>query len=202
MDIPQKGSIKMTLSINGKTDKIAPIPTIPASNLRPGIYTNGDLYATKETCNFAGREDSSNTVSTTITAEIDDSAMIPEGDLPDRVKGLSWSATLINFIKGMIGPGCLSLPLAFKQAGLWTGFILVFAFGFLNNHCNLQLVHCSQHLSKRKGHSKLDYGGVAYEACAHSFKCLRPYKHWAKAIANSTILAFQLGICSVIYVFV
>ncbi|KAI1705119.1 transmembrane amino acid transporter protein domain-containing protein [Ditylenchus destructor] len=50
---------------------------------------------------------------------------------------------------GMIGPGCLSLPLAFKQAGLWTAFGLVFAFGFLNNHCMLHLVHCSQHLSKR-----------------------------------------------------
>ncbi|KAI1705117.1 transmembrane amino acid transporter protein domain-containing protein [Ditylenchus destructor] len=201
MDIPQNGSIMIKLPMNGMTDKVAPIPPIPASNLRPGIYTNGDLYATKETCNFAGREDRSNTVSTTITAETDDSTVIAEGDLPDREKGLSWSATLMNFMKGMIGPGCLSLPLAFKQAGLWTAFGLVFAFGFLNNHCMLQLVHCSQHLSKRKGHSKLDYGGVAYEACAHSFKFLRPYKNLAKAIVNTAILGLQLGICSVFYVF-
>ncbi|KAI1712336.1 transmembrane amino acid transporter protein [Ditylenchus destructor] len=171
------------------------------TNSHNSRYTNGDLYATKETCNFAGREDRSNTVSATITTETDDSTGIDEGDLPDREKGLSWSATLMNFMKGMIGVGFLSLPLAFKQAGLWTGFVLVFAFGFLNNHSMLQLVHCSQHLSKRKGHSKLDYGGVAYEACAHSFKFLRPYKNLAKAIVNTAILGLQLGICSVFYVF-
>uniref|UniRef100_A0A914CNQ9 Amino acid transporter transmembrane domain-containing protein n=1 Tax=Acrobeloides nanus TaxID=290746 RepID=A0A914CNQ9_9BILA len=40
-----------------------------------------------------------------------------------RPKGLSATATLINFLKGMIGPGCLALPLALKQAGLWVRFM-------------------------------------------------------------------------------
>lgn len=31
----------------------------------------------------------------------------------------SANMTLINFIKGMLGPGCLSLPIAFKLGGLW-----------------------------------------------------------------------------------
>jgi hypothetical protein len=45
-------------------------------------------------------------------------------DFPkERENGLSYWEILVNFLKGMIGPGCLSLPLAFKQAGLWVGEI-------------------------------------------------------------------------------
>uniref|UniRef100_A0A914ZA79 Amino acid transporter transmembrane domain-containing protein n=1 Tax=Panagrolaimus superbus TaxID=310955 RepID=A0A914ZA79_9BILA len=102
----------------------------------------------------------------------------------------------------MIGPGCLSLPVAFKQSGLWCGFSLVFIFGFLNNYCMLQLVHCSQYLSRKKGDAHLDYGNVAYEACENSFKWLRPYKYVVRIIVNTTIIALQIGICSVFYVFV
>lgn len=57
---------------------------------------------------------------------------------------------------------------------------LVVVFGFLNNYCMLQLVHCSQKLSRRKGDAHMDYGTVAYEACANSFQCLQKYKHLAR----------------------
>ncbi|KAI1713627.1 transmembrane amino acid transporter protein [Ditylenchus destructor] len=201
MDIRQNGSTMTKFPLDGKTDKITPISEIPASNLRIGIYVNGDLYPTKEGSELACSEYCPSAVSTRIAAERESSTVTPEGYLPDREKGLTWAATLINFVKGMIGPGCLSLPLAFKQAGLWTAFALVFLFGFLNNYCMLQLVHCSQHLSKKHGYAKLDYGGVAFETCADSFKCLRRYKHWAKGIVNTAILGLQLGVCSVFYVF-
>ncbi|KAK6017118.1 hypothetical protein OSTOST_17395 [Ostertagia ostertagi] len=56
---------------------------------------------------------------------------------------------LINFLKGMIGPGCFSLPLAFRQAGLWTGFALVFFIGLLTCICMAKIVRCSQFLSSR-----------------------------------------------------
>lgn len=41
----------------------------------------------------------------------------------------SAKATLVNFLKGMIGPGCLSLPLAFRQAGLWVSFVVCLCVG-------------------------------------------------------------------------
>ena len=88
--------------------------------------------------------------------------------------------TFLNFIKGMIGPGCLSLPLALKEAGLWTGLFLIIFYGFLNNYCMLQLVHCSQYLSRKKGDISLDYGSVALEACSNSFRWIRPHKKLAK----------------------
>ncbi|KAK6054951.1 hypothetical protein COOONC_07544 [Cooperia oncophora] len=56
---------------------------------------------------------------------------------------------LINFLKGMIGPGCFSLPLAFRQAGLWTGFALVFFIGLLTCICMAKIVRCSQFLTSR-----------------------------------------------------
>uniref|UniRef100_A0A1I7SGQ3 Aa_trans domain-containing protein n=1 Tax=Bursaphelenchus xylophilus TaxID=6326 RepID=A0A1I7SGQ3_BURXY len=118
-----------------------------------------------------------------------------------RAGGLSAKSTLINFVKGMIGPGCLSLPIAFHQAGLWTALILIFAFGFLNNYCMLQLVECSQKLSKKRG-KVLDYGGVSYHACSHSFPFIRPYNNVFRNITNGVIILLQLGICSVFYVFV
>lgn len=81
------------------------------------------------------------------------------------------------------------------------GLFLIVFYGILNNYCMLQLVHCSQHLSRRKGDVSLDYGSVAYEACASSFKWLRPHKSTAKFIVNFAIIALQIGICSVSCVF-
>ncbi|VDL84167.1 unnamed protein product [Nippostrongylus brasiliensis] len=56
---------------------------------------------------------------------------------------------LINFLKGLIGPGCMSLPMAFRQSGLWTGFALVFFIGVLTCLCMLKIVRCSQVLTSR-----------------------------------------------------
>ena len=92
--------------------------------------------------------------------------------------------TLINFLKGMIGPGCLALPSAFKQAGLWTGFVMVFCFGLLNKFCMLQLVHSSQYLSRKKGDANLDFGSVAYEAFDNSFESVKKFKNVAKWVSD------------------
>ncbi|KAL3093350.1 hypothetical protein niasHS_005864 [Heterodera schachtii] len=119
----------------------------------------------------------------------------------ERKNGLSYAEILINFLKGMIGPGCLSLPLAFRQAGLWTGLALVVVLGFLNWHCMHKLVKCSQRLSKEKGNSFLSYGSVTYETFSNSFSVLRPFNRTAKIVVNSSIIALQIGICSVFYVF-
>ena len=53
-------------------------------------------------------------------------------------------------MKGMIGSGILTLPIVFQQAGLWTGFILVFLFGFLNTLTMTLLVRSAHHLARQK----------------------------------------------------
>uniref|UniRef100_A0AC35EVQ3 Amino acid transporter transmembrane domain-containing protein n=2 Tax=Panagrolaimus sp. PS1159 TaxID=55785 RepID=A0AC35EVQ3_9BILA len=172
-----------------------PNPDMPVSTISGDIEKH---WRPSDTTSEAATS-SSSTISTSTSESSDDEISLPS---ITRKKGLSFIMTLLNFLKGMIGPGCLSLPVAFKQSGLWCGFSLVFIFGFLNNYCMLQLVHCSQYLSRKKGDAHLDYGNVAYEACENSFKWLRPYKHIVRIIVNTTIIALQVGICSVFYVFV
>ncbi|KAE9547385.1 hypothetical protein FO519_009405 [Halicephalobus sp. NKZ332] len=119
-----------------------------------------------------------------------------------RKEGISAKMTFLNFLKGMIGTGCLSLPLALKKGGLWAGLFLIVVCGFLNNYCTLQLVHCSQYLSRKKGNAYLDYGPVASEACSGSFMWVRPYKNIARITVDVAVIVFQIGICIVLYIFV
>uniref|UniRef100_A0AC34FIJ3 Amino acid transporter transmembrane domain-containing protein n=1 Tax=Panagrolaimus sp. ES5 TaxID=591445 RepID=A0AC34FIJ3_9BILA len=105
-------------------------------------------------------------------------------------------------MKGNIGPGCLSLPAAFKQAGVWMGFGLVFVFGILTKLSMQQLVECSQYLSRKKDDIPLDYGDLMLEACDNSFEWIKKYKYFAKFTVNATIVALQIGICGVYFVFI
>lgn len=118
----------------------------------------------------------------------------------------SANLTLVNFVKGMIGSGILTLPIVFRQAGLWTAFLLVFIFAFLNALTMALLVRCAHHLGlnnadsnkrreKRQGtqiiREPLSYGEVMEAALAGSFTWARP---WARTAKYSTNLFFFLGI--------
>ncbi|KAI6174660.1 Aa-trans domain-containing protein [Aphelenchoides bicaudatus] len=177
------------------TDKVAPIPDKLHVQIDPAPETTSPP-STKDykSCSVSS-------LGSIETSAVSSSSVETTTDVNYRPNGLSAFATLINFLKGMIGPGCLSLPLALKQAGLWTALVLIFIFGFLNNYCMLQLVRSSQKLSRNKG-QVLDYGGVAYEACANSFKSLRKYRNVFKFLANTVIIFLQIGICAVYYVFI
>lgn len=118
-----------------------------------------------------------------------------------REQGLSYLATLLNFLKSLVGAGFLSLPLAFKNAGLWATLMLIVLFAFLNCICMMQLVKSAQHHYKQLGIYFLNYGDMASQTCASSFAWIRPYASWAKGIVNVTILFLQFGFCSTYYLF-
>ncbi|CAJ0932651.1 unnamed protein product, partial [Mesorhabditis belari] len=109
--------------------------------------------------------------------------------------------TLINFLRGMIGPGCFSVPLALKYAGLWTGFSLIFIIGLITTINMSKLVRCSQYLCALTNTGALNYGNMTEEAFRQSFPILRKH-HWvAKAFVNISLFILQLGVCSVAYIF-
>ncbi|KJH48916.1 hypothetical protein DICVIV_04945 [Dictyocaulus viviparus] len=120
-----------------------------------------------------------------------------------RRKGISAHLTLINLLKGMIGPGCFSLPLAFRQSGLWAGFVLVFIIGFLTCISMLKIVRCSQFLTSRNPDVKsLDYAETADESFKQSFKQLRSYGCIFRRFVNLCLSSLVLGVCTIYYIFV
>ncbi|CAI5437717.1 unnamed protein product [Caenorhabditis angaria] len=118
-----------------------------------------------------------------------------------RTHGISATSGLINFICGMIGPGCFSLAVSFKQAGLWAGFALVFIIGFLSLYSMHKIVCCSQYLAKINGDQSLDYGDMAEAALSNSYKWVQKHAKLAKIIVNTCLLAFQIGVITVFMVF-
>ncbi|XGW22645.1 hypothetical protein V3C99_005117 [Haemonchus contortus] len=99
-----------------------------------------------------------------------------------RRNGVSGRSILINFICGMMGPGCFSVALSFKQAGLWAGLALVFLIGVLSLISMYKLILCSQHLGKL-------------------YVWIRPYERQARWVVDACLIAFQLGVLSVSFVF-
>ncbi|KAL7072934.1 hypothetical protein ACQ4LE_007785 [Meloidogyne hapla] len=152
--------------------------------------------------------------------------------LGSRKDGLSSHLTLINFMKGMIGSGILTLPIVFKQAGLWTGFFLVFIFGFLNTLTMGLLVKSAHYLSKRKSFNEnqkeenlnneiengekilknkkylndnepMNYGQVMEAALIESgFEWSQKWAKPAKFFVNGTIILLLMGIGCIKYDFI
>ncbi|CAI2316862.1 unnamed protein product [Caenorhabditis sp. 36 PRJEB53466] len=118
-----------------------------------------------------------------------------------RKNGISATSGLINFICGMIGPGCFSLAVSFKEAGLWAGLALVFIVGFLSLYSMHKIVNCSQFLAKTNGDQSLDYGEMAEAAMLNSYDWARRHAKMTKIIVNACLLAFQLGVITVFMVF-
>ena len=126
-----------------------------------------------------------------------------------------WAA-LTNFIRTLLGVGCLALPVAAKQAGWLVAVIMIIVFGFLNAHCMLLLVHAGQYLSRKKGEGRLELGQVAFDSCFNTFDFFKKYGAVFKYVVfnnnnnnityrllvNTCLVGFQIGITSVYYVFV
>ncbi|RCN33580.1 hypothetical protein ANCCAN_20590 [Ancylostoma caninum] len=99
----------------------------------------------------------------------------------DYKKKISTTFSLVNMIRGMIGPGCFAMPMSFKQAGLWGAMCLDFLLGALSTVCMIKLVISAQYLVKLNKCAPLDYGNMAGAAFASSdFKFLRKLEHVAR----------------------
>ncbi|RCN38426.1 transmembrane amino acid transporter protein [Ancylostoma caninum] len=121
----------------------------------------------------------------------------------DYKKKISTTFSLVNMIRGMIGPGCFAMPMSFKQAGLWGAMCLDFLLGALSTVCMIKLVISAQYLVKLNKCAPLDYGNMAGAAFASSdFKFLRKLEHVARWFVNCCLIFLQFGIASIYYIFV
>uniref|UniRef100_A0AC35TGA6 Aa_trans domain-containing protein n=1 Tax=Rhabditophanes sp. KR3021 TaxID=114890 RepID=A0AC35TGA6_9BILA len=120
----------------------------------------------------------------------------------ETIQKISKHKTLINFIKGLIGPGCLSLPVAFKQAGLWTGFTMLIVAGLVNLYCMLQLAKCSRYFRSKLKITSTNYGSLALYATQQYLPTNTFLPKLFETIVNICLILLQIGICSIYLVFV
>ena len=103
--------------------------------------------------------------------------------------------TLTNVVKAAIGIGMLSLPYAFRQAGLVVGTVGCLLSGILTTYCMLQVVVAHNIVAKGRF---LNYSEVAQEAFRLSkFPWVRKCSKVAGVITNVMIVITQLGLCTV-----
>lgn len=112
--------------------------------------------------------------------------------------------TLMNLLKGNIGPGILALPIAFKYAGLWAGAVGLFMLGYISLHCQHMLMTCSNILKERpiSMGERLGYAGVVENCLATGPIFFRKFQNAGRVMINVFLIVTQLGFCCVYIVFV
>uniref|UniRef100_A0A914WXT1 Amino acid transporter transmembrane domain-containing protein n=1 Tax=Plectus sambesii TaxID=2011161 RepID=A0A914WXT1_9BILA len=122
----------------------------------------------------------------------------------NRVKtphSLSPEKALIHLMKGMMGTGLLSLPLAFKHAGLWAGFVLLIIICSISLLCMRQVVLAANYICSRTGRESIDYANAMRSAVELGPSWLSSHGYTAKQAVNAIMFINQLGICCVYFVF-
>ncbi|XP_034255640.1 proton-coupled amino acid transporter-like protein pathetic isoform X2 [Thrips palmi] len=110
--------------------------------------------------------------------------------------------TLIHLLKGSLGTGILSMPLAFKNAGLFFGLFATFGIGFICTYCVHILVKCAHELCRRTRVPSLDFADVAETAFSCGPGPVQKFSRLARALINTFLVIDLLGCCCVYLVFV
>lgn len=116
---------------------------------------------------------------------------------------ISSHKALLTLAKGFVGTGCLSLPFAWKQGGLWVSFVLQVVISALNWYSNHILAKSAQYLAAKSARPSLDYGHFAKKVFDFSgSEFLKRHSRKSMYVVNVTVLLYQLGCSSVPIVFV
>lgn len=110
--------------------------------------------------------------------------------------------TMMHILKANIGTGVLAMPNAFKNVGLWLGFILIPLIGAVCIHCMNILIESHNCLCDRFNFESLDYDQVAALSLACGPKPLRPMARRAQTVVTIFLLLTQMGFCCVYVMFV
>ncbi|KAJ3662236.1 hypothetical protein Zmor_006592 [Zophobas morio] len=110
--------------------------------------------------------------------------------------------TLLHLLKGSLGTGILSMPLAFYHAGYLVGIICTIVIGAICTYCIHMIIQAEYELCKRKKLPSLTYPATAELALLEGpsfFKKLAPF---AVHIINVFLLIYQMGAGCVYTVFI
>lgn len=110
--------------------------------------------------------------------------------------------TMMHILKANIGTGVLAMPNAFKNVGLWLGFILVPIIGAICIHCMNILIDSHNYLCDRFNYESLDYDQVAALGLACGPKFARRLAKKAHIVVTTFLIFTQVGFCCVYIMFV
>ncbi|XP_031629047.1 proton-coupled amino acid transporter-like protein pathetic [Contarinia nasturtii] len=112
------------------------------------------------------------------------------------------SETLFHLLKGSLGSGILSMPLAFSNSGLWFGLISTIIVGSICTYCVHILVKCSYILCRRAQLPSLSFAEIVELAFSSGPKPCRKWSSFARFLVNTFLVLDLLGCCVVYTSFV
>ncbi|BFZ14998.1 hypothetical protein BsWGS_18037 [Bradybaena similaris] len=164
----------------------------PISESQPINPGDGDSVANWSTdVTGGGKDDAADSYHVEISAHGDTSAT-----------SINNMQTLMHIFKGNLGTGILSLPVAVKNAGLWTGLAGILCVGGIAVHCMHMLIGCNQILCKRTGREVLDYAGVMQMCLKTGPPYLQGFSSYVRPFVDALLIFTQLGACCVYIVFI
>lgn len=115
----------------------------------------------------------------------------------------SFSA-LMNLVKGNVGTGMLAMPIAFKYAGLWTGFFLLFFMSVISTYLIHVLLRTTEAVIQRNelDRSTIDYAEAIFNIIKYGPLRLRKYKGKIKHTVNVFLIISQFGFCCIYVLFI
>ncbi|KAI6239697.1 Aa-trans domain-containing protein [Aphelenchoides fujianensis] len=114
---------------------------------------------------------------------------------------LSTGQATMHLIKAMLGTGVLTLPLAFKHAGLYVGLLLLVVIAAVNLYCMRMVVAAADFVRAKTGQRTIDYANIMRGAVESGPPWIRRHGYFFKQLVNVNIFLGQLGCCSIYFVF-
>ncbi|KAK6101228.1 Transmembrane amino acid transporter family protein [Brugia pahangi] len=114
---------------------------------------------------------------------------------------LSPEQAFAHMVKAMLGTGLLSLPLAFKHAGLWLGLVLMVILCAICLYCMRLVVYAAHYICRRNGRDVIDYANVMRSAVESGPTWISIHGYFFKQLLNINMFCAQLGFCCVYFVF-
>ncbi|XP_017764888.1 PREDICTED: proton-coupled amino acid transporter-like protein pathetic [Eufriesea mexicana] len=110
--------------------------------------------------------------------------------------------TLTHLLKASLGTGILSMPIAFKNAGLLVGVLATILVAFVCTHCAYILIKCAHVLYHKTRRTEMSFADVAEVAFATGPQWGRKFAKPIRYLIQISLFATYFGTCSVYTVIV
>ncbi|CAD7012208.1 proton-coupled amino acid transporter-like protein CG1139 [Ceratitis capitata] len=123
-------------------------------------------------------------------------------DYRDPIAGQSSVGAFVHLLKGSLGFGILSMPMAFYNGGLLFALIATLVVGLLCAHCVHILVKTSQEICKTHKIPALSFAETTQKVFENGPKYLRPWSVFAKRFVDGGLMATYFAAACVYMVFI